>query len=447
MSNRRKGEQAVVIGGGISGLVAAQVLADHFERVVVLERDEFEGATARPGVPHGKHPHVLLAGGLIALNELFPGFTQNLLQAGGHPADVGMDVRAEFPGVPLFPRFPLDVHIVAMSRPRMEFVMRTRLEERSNVRLLGGCRKVAILGEPDGRAVTAVSYEDHEGARRRLAAGLIVDASGRGIPTLDFLTGVGLPEPEETVIGVDITYATALYDIPTTAAPDFKASMTLAEAPEKSRCGYTMIREDGLWFVLLVSRGLDKAPADEDAFVSFSQDLATTTTYDIVNRGRRRGEISRYAFPESRRRHFNRMPTFPRGLIPLGDSVCRLNPIYGHGMTVAAKEAGVLRDVLAAHASDDDPLEGVGRDYLERIEAVIDDPWAMSSVPDLIYPETRGERPENLQQMLEYQFALCKAATRDPALHKLYSEVLHLMKPASAVNLPEVMEKVKRLNA
>jgi hypothetical protein len=49
--------------------------------------------------------------------------------------------------------------------------------------------------------------------------------------------------------------------------------------------------------------------------------------------------------------------------------------------------------------------------------------------------------------MLEYQFALCNAATRDPALRRLFVEVMHLIKPASAINSPEVMEKVKALTA
>jgi cation diffusion facilitator CzcD-associated flavoprotein CzcO len=72
MSKQWKGKQAAVIGAGISGMVAASALADHFESVVVLERDEYEGAVPRPGVPQGKHPHGLLASGLIAFNELFP---------------------------------------------------------------------------------------------------------------------------------------------------------------------------------------------------------------------------------------------------------------------------------------------------------------------------------------------------------------------------------------
>jgi 2-polyprenyl-6-methoxyphenol hydroxylase-like FAD-dependent oxidoreductase len=448
MSMKWKGKHAVVIGAGFSGLVAARALSDSFERVLVLERDELPlGATSRPGVPQGKHPHSLLAGGLIALNELFPGFTDSALRAGGHAADVGADVQVEYPDVPAFPRRHLDMALVLMSRPQIELVTRTRLEKCSNVSLIAGCRHVSILGEPNSRAVAAVLYVDREGARQTIPAELVVDASGRGTPTLDFLKDMGLPAPEETVIGVDINYATALYEVPATVAPDFKTSITLAKAPEKSRSSCTVLREDGLWFVLLVSRGLDKSPADEDAFVRFSQNLPTKTTYDLIRRGKLRGQISRYVFLDSRRRHFDRMTVFPRGLIPLGDSVCRLNPVYAQGMTVAAKEAVVLREVLTTHSSNLDPLDGVSRNYLKCIESVIDDPWTISSIPDLVYPDTRGKRPVNLRQMLDYQVALSNAATRDPVLHKLCVEVRDLVKPASAVHSAEVMEMVKALNA
>jgi 2-polyprenyl-6-methoxyphenol hydroxylase-like FAD-dependent oxidoreductase len=448
MPGEWKGKQAVVIGAGIGGLVAARVLSDHFERVVVLERDELpQRATPRPGVPQGKHPHSLLAGGLIALNELFPGFTDSAMQAGGHAADVGADVQVEYPGMAAYPRRRLDMPIVLMSRPQLERVIRTQLAKCGNVNVNDGCTQVSIVGTSNRHAVTGVVYENREGARIEMPADLVVDASGRGLPTLEFLERIGLPHPEETVIGVDINYATALYDLPGIATPDFKTSITLAQAPEKSRSGCTVLREDGLWFVLLVSRGADRSPADEGAFIAFSRDLSTSTTYDVISRGKRQGEISRYAFPESRRRHFNRMTRFPRGLVPLGDAVCKLNPVYAHGMTVAAKEAIVLRDVLKAHAVNDDPLDGLSRDYLQRTESVIDDPWTMSSIPDLVYPNTRGGRPADLREMLEYQAALANAATRDPVLHKLFVEVRDLVKPASLVQSPEVMERVKTLNS
>ena len=39
MASTLIGKQAVVIGAGMGGLTAAAALADHFDQVVVLERD------------------------------------------------------------------------------------------------------------------------------------------------------------------------------------------------------------------------------------------------------------------------------------------------------------------------------------------------------------------------------------------------------------------------
>jgi flavin-dependent dehydrogenase len=64
------GERAIVVGGGLGGLSAARALSDRFRQVVILDRDELpDDAAPRPGVPQGKHPHGLLAGGLKALEQ------------------------------------------------------------------------------------------------------------------------------------------------------------------------------------------------------------------------------------------------------------------------------------------------------------------------------------------------------------------------------------------
>jgi len=69
------GKQALIVGAGMGGLTAARVLADYFERVLVLERDTLPAhAQDRAGTPQGKHVHALLAGGQRALEDLFPGF-------------------------------------------------------------------------------------------------------------------------------------------------------------------------------------------------------------------------------------------------------------------------------------------------------------------------------------------------------------------------------------
>src|SRR6266540_3724827 len=67
------GKQAVVVGAGMGGLTAAGALADHFEQVIVLERDTLpHDAAHRAGTPQGKHVHALLGGGQRALGTCFP---------------------------------------------------------------------------------------------------------------------------------------------------------------------------------------------------------------------------------------------------------------------------------------------------------------------------------------------------------------------------------------
>src|SRR5712692_3463589 len=50
------GKQAVVVGAGMGGLTAAAALADHFEHVIVLERDALPREVAhRAGTPQARH--------------------------------------------------------------------------------------------------------------------------------------------------------------------------------------------------------------------------------------------------------------------------------------------------------------------------------------------------------------------------------------------------------
>lgn len=56
------GERAVVLGASMAGLLAARVLADFYDTVVVVEWDRLPDSPAnRRGVPQGRHVHALLA--------------------------------------------------------------------------------------------------------------------------------------------------------------------------------------------------------------------------------------------------------------------------------------------------------------------------------------------------------------------------------------------------
>ena len=116
-------------------------------------------------------------------------------------------------------------------------------------------------------------------------------------------------------------------------------------------------------------------------------------------------------------------------------------------MSVAAQEARLLHGLLQRRANDRDTLVGLTSDFLSETAQLIETPWALAALPDLADPKTEGERPEDLEQRLTFSEGLNHLAAEDPAVHKLLAEVLHLLKPRSALNDPDLVERVKALAA
>ncbi|MEU7875957.1 hypothetical protein [Dactylosporangium sp. NPDC049140] len=79
----RKSRRAIVIGGSLSGLLAARGLSDAYDQVLIFDRDQVpESIGPRRGVPQGRHVHGLLARGAAALDDLFGDVADRLLAAG-----------------------------------------------------------------------------------------------------------------------------------------------------------------------------------------------------------------------------------------------------------------------------------------------------------------------------------------------------------------------------
>ncbi|HXW61626.1 MAG TPA: FAD-dependent oxidoreductase [Candidatus Acidoferrales bacterium] len=440
------GKQAVVVGAGMGGLTAAQALADFFEQVTVLENDPLPAAaTHRPGTPQCRHAHALLVGGQQALGTLFPGFEQNLSRAGAVPLRVSSDFRVERPGYNPFPQRDLGLLAYAISRPLIELTVRKRVEEQSNIELRDRCRVQRFVTTPDATEVTAVRFEHSDGRGETLPADLVVDASGHGKLTLNMLESNGQPRPDETLIGVDLGYASAILDIPDDAPSDWRTVITFAQFPRNRRGGIILPLEGNRWIVSLGGRRNDKPPDDWGGFLSFAQQLRTPTIYNAIKHANLVGEIARFVFRASSLRHFELLETFPRGLLPFGDTLCRFNPLYGQGMSVAALEACHLRCLLGTQDVQKDGLAGLASAFFDGAKAIIETPWVNAAIPDFVDPDTPGQRPPDLEKTLRFLSALFKLAAEDPAVHKLVAEVQHLLKPQSVYRDPDLVQRVEAL--
>jgi 2-polyprenyl-6-methoxyphenol hydroxylase-like FAD-dependent oxidoreductase len=439
-------KHAIVVGAGIAGLSAAKALAGHFGRVTILERDMLPSdAVPRPGTPQSRHVHALLAGGLIALEKLFPGIETELEQAGAVRL-AAEQFRMERPGFDPYPQHEVGFSWLSVSRPLLECVTRRAVQRQENIELLGGCRVGEVVACPDGSAVTGVRCEMSDGKIETLSADLVVDASGRGVLALAALDSTHFPRPEETEIGIDHAYSTAVFEQPPDVCSAWKTVVVLPSAPDSSRGAVLALIENGQWIVTLAGNHGDAPPGDIEGFLAFAKTLRTPTIYDAIKGANPVGPIVRYMLPCSTRRHFENLERFPRGLLAIGDAICRFNPVFAQGMSVAVQEAVILDRLLSDKAGGLHPLDGLAPAFFAEIQAVLETPWGIAT-SDFIYPRTRGQRPVDLERRLQFNIALVRLGAEDASVHRLIMEVNHLLKPQSALHAPEIAERVAKLLA
>jgi 2-polyprenyl-6-methoxyphenol hydroxylase-like FAD-dependent oxidoreductase len=439
------GKKAIVIGAGIGGLAAAGALADYFEDVLVLERDDLPASPApRPGTPQSRHVHILLSGGARALDELFPNFTQKAVEAGAMTVDYTLDTRTERGEFDPFPQRKLGIVSCWASRPLIEFTVRELLQQRSNVTFVQGCRVRAIM-TADGDVI-GVRADTAEAKDATFPADLVIDASGRGALTLELLKSAGYPLPEETCIGMDLSYSTGVFAVPQDDARDWKSVVMSPAAPQTSRGALLFPCEGNRWMLTLTGLHSDKPAGDWEGFIEDARSLRTQTIHNAVSGAQRIGDIHRAAMPASVRRHFERLASFPRRLLPVGDAICRFNPTFGQGMTVAALEGTLLRRLLSAHAADADPFTGLASSYFSQVSELLVSPWSTANL-DFLYPETTGSRPPGLRETIEFGRAIFRLAARDPEVHRLFYEVQHLLRPNSVYRDPHFVERVRAVMA
>ena len=147
MSNQtRPNAHAIVLGASMAGLLTARVLSEHFDRVTLLERDAVaDRPEARKGQPQTRHLHGLLASGLEIMTRYYPDLMTALEEGGALVNDFGEGMRWHTYGG-YRQRFTMGIKAALMSRPFLEYLIRTRTVARENIALVDNCavRKLCV---------------------------------------------------------------------------------------------------------------------------------------------------------------------------------------------------------------------------------------------------------------------------------------------------------------
>ncbi|WP_437050447.1 FAD-dependent oxidoreductase [Streptomyces sp. enrichment culture] len=430
------------MGGSLAGLLAAHVLAGHADRVTVVERDRFpDGGTPRPGVPQGRHPHVLLQGGQTALESLLPGFLAQLRAAGaprvGMPSDMVLWQDGRW-----LRRVPSTSHLYTGSRAQLEELVRRRVLADRVIGVVEGAEAVGLLG--DASRVRGVVLRDRSkdaGAEHRtLEADLVVDASGSGTKAPRWLAAIGADTPREETIDTGLAYASRVYRGRRGALDGETLGYYVYPCPDQVHGGGALPLEDGTHLVIVSGLRGDEPPTEADGFVTYVKRLPHPLLHRWLDEAEPLSPPFGYRRTANVRRRYDLPGRRPAGFLATGDALCTFDPIYGQGMAVAAMSAVALRDALA------DPRRTPTTRRVQRaLLAASRQAWDISAGADRKMPGAVGTALDGGPADRVADWYLRRVRERspgDPVVGRAFRSVLTLSAPVTALFAPPVARAV-----
>ena len=419
-------QHAIVIGGSLAGLLAARVLADHFGRVTLLERDTIPvGIGPRSGLPQARHIHILLDAGRRALNRLLPRLVPQLVDAGAEDYDSIADFEWISPAG-LRPRFPSQIRMLGATRDLIDWQVRKQLaayrqiEMRSDTRVTGLC-----IDRNSGRVAGVTAAKVESDSAEEIAADLVIDATGRGSRAPDWLEAIGYPRPDEIVINGFTGYASRIVRPPSNWQTDWKAFYIQCAPPDRRRGGIIASVERSNWIVTLIGGGKDYPPATESGFRAFAQTLPDQRFVAAYTAAEPLTPIVTTRSTENRLRRYENLDLRPGGFLVIGDAVCAFNPVYGQGMSAAAVGAVTLDECLRKASRV--TTSRLAYRFQHRLAKANVRPWLLATGEDYRYSEVAGPPPSLVTRATHgYLDRISALATQTPSVHLKMAQVLHL---------------------
>jgi 2-polyprenyl-6-methoxyphenol hydroxylase-like FAD-dependent oxidoreductase len=423
---------ALIIGGSMAGLAAVRVLAHHFDRVTLVERDSFP-ATPQPrkGAPQAHHIHVLLNRGRMLLEQLFPGLQDELGAAGAPQVNWTTDMALFANGV-WFPKVTSSLHSRAASRSLLEHTVRQSMLQLPNVTVLQESELIGLIANADNSRVIGGQIQSRATrAETTLHADLVVDASGRSSRAPEWLQALGYAAPTETVVNSQLGYASRCFAPPTGFEANWKVLISRQRPPLGRRGGGIYPIENGQWMVTIGGAGDEEPSTDEEGFMEFIRTHLHPAIGEALQGAQPITPIYGYQRTENRVRHYEQLPRLPDGFVMLGDAVCAFNPVYGQGMSVAALGALALDAWLKQKAS------ASALEFQQQLAKQNHVPWLLATGDDVRSLGIAGNDPATRFQHA-YVDRVFEAASHNAEVYRRFSMVTHMMRTPASLFAPRV---------
>lgn len=195
------------MGGGVTGLATALLLARAGHTVTLLDRDDLaagESAAApdwrRRGVPHFLQPHAFIPRGRAELKNLLPDVYDVLIRAGADD----IDVRKKLPAEP--EPDDADLFYLGVRRPVIEWALRRAVLAEPGIAVRSGAQIQGIRVEHG--CVSGIRVNGAE-----VSARVLVDALGRRSPSTHWLAESGISLPPAVSSNCGVIYYSRYYRV------------------------------------------------------------------------------------------------------------------------------------------------------------------------------------------------------------------------------------------
>lgn len=428
--------KAIVIGGSMAGKLAAKVLSNTFEEVIILEDGEkWDGISHRKRVPQSNHPHVLLKGGEEALEELFPNITNELIKSGSIVNNFTLDLKWHQFGLWKQP-FKGEIHMIQQSRALLESHIQKRIEQVSNVITKYDMLVEELLVDEKLNKVYGINAKCLKtGMKEEFHADIVVDASGFGSKSIEWLQAYNIEVREEKV-RIDLFYATRLFKLKENEELDCCNILMSPSFPENPYGVLIQTIEDNRYFVTFSGYANEQAPQTDEEFYNFAENLLIPNVTDFLNRAEAITDIKTYKIPYQVRRRFDLVNNLPEGFLVIGDAQCRFDPVFGQGVSVAAMEAYQLQLLLQGRTKLDKTFT---QQFYKKAANIIETPWDMTTTEISRHPKLKRELTSKQKFQLWYTKQIYRLSASDSDVYIRLVRVMNLIRSPFHLFHPKVL--------
>jgi 2-polyprenyl-6-methoxyphenol hydroxylase-like FAD-dependent oxidoreductase len=387
VEERNSGEgghmKLLVLGGGVAGLVTALAASRGGHQVVLAERDtdtpvgdaaEVFESWQRTGVAQFRQPHNFLGLGRRLLRDRAPDLYRSLLASGA----VQIEQFRFLAGAAPDPGDE-DLATIGCRRPVFEAALRRAVQAEPTIDLRPGCRVTGL--------VQSGGHPAHvEGAvlagGERLAADLVVDATGRSSRAPAWLADAGLGPVAERSSGCGLIYYSRHFQRRDGVPDPPYASVLAGPRGDLGYVAYAIFVGDSRTFaVIFMAPPWDRAFRDlrhPEAYMRAARLLPGVAAWIDPDAALPITPVMPFGQVTNTVRHYLTAagPVAP-GLQPIGDALCHTNPSFAFGASMALHQAFTLADLLAVAADHQDLARrfaaAVGEDLRDRHRAVAEE--------------------------------------------------------------------------